>query len=224
MDTLRSFLGGVGLGTYLLLKHKASNLDPLEPDAPLIFVFSPLVGSPLTTSAKFAVVCKSPLTERINDSLASSSFAISGKKTGYDAIVITGKSESPTLLVIDEQSVSFRSADNIWNSTCSQTSARLTEEFGSQFKSAVIGPAGENLVRYATISHDGRHAGRGGSGAVMGSKKLKAVLVRGSKTTSWAQPESLVKYARQLSEKSTDQQPPSIGNWGLLQTCWFLID
>jgi aldehyde:ferredoxin oxidoreductase len=81
-DVLRHFLGGSGLGTWLLLREGAAAVDPLMPAAPLAFVFSPLVGSPLTTSAKFAVVGKSPLTMRINDSLASSGFALAGKKTG----------------------------------------------------------------------------------------------------------------------------------------------
>src|SRR5437773_8674038 len=87
-DVLRRFLGGSGLGTWLLLREGAAANDPLAAGAPLAFVFSPLVGSPLTTSAKFAVVSKSPLTQRINDSLASSGFAIGGKKTGHDAIVV----------------------------------------------------------------------------------------------------------------------------------------
>ena len=85
---LRSYLGGSGLGAALLLKEHAAAVDPLAPEAVLAFVFSSLVGSPLTTSAKFAVVSKSPLTLRINDSLASSGFALAGKKTGHDAIVL----------------------------------------------------------------------------------------------------------------------------------------
>ena len=88
---LRQFLGGSGLGTWLLLEEGDASADPLAPEAPLVFAFSPLVGSPLTTSAKFAVVSKSPLTERINDSLASSGFAIAGKRCGCDAIVIVGR-------------------------------------------------------------------------------------------------------------------------------------
>ena len=88
---LRQFLGGSGLGAWLLLEEGDPQTDPLAPEAPLVFAFSPLVGSPLTTSAKFAVVSKSPLTDRINDSLASSGFAIAGKRCGCDAIVIVGR-------------------------------------------------------------------------------------------------------------------------------------
>src|SRR5215218_4215754 len=92
VDTvLRHFIGGSGLGVRLLLDEGAAHVDPLAPEAPLVFAFSPLVGSPLTTSAKFAVVSKSPLTGRINDSLASSGFAVTGKAVGCDAILITGQ-------------------------------------------------------------------------------------------------------------------------------------
>ncbi|MCU0870881.1 MAG: hypothetical protein MUE50_00910, partial [Pirellulaceae bacterium] len=101
-EMLRSFLGGSGLGVHLLQREAAAGAEPLSPEASLAFVFSPLVGSPLTTSAKFAVVSKSPLTERINDSLASSGFAIAGKKTGFDAILIAGRAAEPSILVIDD--------------------------------------------------------------------------------------------------------------------------
>ena len=102
-ELLRKFLGGSGLGVSLMLKEGAAKVDPLSPEAVLAFVFSPLVGSPLTTSAKFAVVSKSPLTQRLNDSLASSGFALAGKKTGYDAIVLVGRAERLSILLIDDQ-------------------------------------------------------------------------------------------------------------------------
>src|SRR6266404_1186883 len=98
---LRQFIGGSGLGVKLVLDEGAAQVDPLAPEAPLVFAFSPLVGSPLTTSAKFAVVSKSPLTERINDSLASSGFAIAGKACGCDAIVVVGRAPELSVLVID---------------------------------------------------------------------------------------------------------------------------
>src|SRR5580658_6667866 len=99
---LRQFIGGSGLGVKLLLDEGAAHVDPLAPEAPLVFAFSPLVGSPLTTSAKFAVVSKSPLTERINDSLASSGFAIAGKGCGCDVIVLVGRAPELSVLIIDE--------------------------------------------------------------------------------------------------------------------------
>ncbi len=201
-DALRSFLGGSGLGTWLLLNLEADQRDPLSPEAPLAFVFSPLVGSPLTTSAKFVVMAKSPLTERINDSLSSSHFAIAGKKTGHDAIVIVGAAEHPTCVVIDETGVRFEPASDVWGMSSRDATERLRERLGSKYRIAAIGPAGENLVRYATISHDGRHAGRGGLGAVMGSKRLKAIAVSGDRQTGFAHPDELIKYAKELSKKS----------------------
>src|SRR5216684_1400994 len=99
-DVLRRFLGGVGLATYLLHREAPAGVDPLAPESPLIFCLSPLVGTPLTTSAKFAVVAKSPLTDRINDALSSSHFAIAAKKAGFDALVVTGACSQPSVLVI----------------------------------------------------------------------------------------------------------------------------
>src|ERR1044071_7107651 len=100
-SVLRQYLGGSGLGTRVLLDAGAAEADPLSPEASLVFAFSPLVGSPLTTSAKFAVVSKSPLTDRINDSLASSGFAVAGKRCGCDAIMIVGRAPELSVLIID---------------------------------------------------------------------------------------------------------------------------
>ncbi len=213
---LRRFIGGSGLGAWLLLAEGRAADDALSADAPLIFCFSPLVGSPLTTSAKFAVVSKSPLTERINDSLSSSGFALAGKRTGADAIVIVGHAREPSVLVIDDGRVSIDSAGDVWGMETSAAEATLRDRLvgrapegngsernaGDRFELAAIGPAGERLVRYATISHDGRHAGRGGSGAVMGSKLLKAIAVRGTQRTPWAEPAALTALAKDLSARS----------------------
>jgi aldehyde:ferredoxin oxidoreductase len=199
---LRKYLGGSGLGVALLLAEGVANVDPLSKGAALAFVFSPLVGSPLTTSAKFAVVSKSPLTERINDSLASSGFALAGKKSGYDAIVIVGQASSLSVLVIDDNHVRIEPAQALAGLSNRECQKQLRDRFGSEFMFATIGPAGENKVRFATISHDGRHAGRGGSGAVLGSKNVKAIAVRGTQRVQWANPSGLAALAKQLSEKS----------------------
>jgi aldehyde:ferredoxin oxidoreductase len=199
---LRQFLGGSGLGVKLLLDEGAATADPLAPEAPIVFAFSPLVGSPLTTSAKFAVVSKSPLTGRINDSLASSGFAVAGKRSGCDAILIVGRAPELSVLIIDEGEVRFESAEEHRGATCRDTEAALRARLGSGFRVASIGPAGEHLVRYATVSHDGRHAGRGGSGAVLGAKNIKAIAVRGSRFTEWAHPQELTQISRDLSQRS----------------------
>lgn len=201
-SVLRRFLGGSGLGTWIMLREGAAAADPLSPAAALAFVFSPLVGSPLTTSAKFAVVSKSPLTGRINDSLASSGFAIAGKKTGCDAIVLVGRATELSVLVIDDGRVRLEPAGDLAGLSCNAAQERLRERFGADFSFAVIGPAGERQVRYATISHDGRHAGRGGSGAVLGAKNIKAIAVRGTKRCDWAAPRELAAFAKDLSSRS----------------------
>src|SRR5262245_30854840 len=113
-EVLRRFLGGVGLGTYLIHHEAPVGLEPLAPEAPLIFSLSPLVGTPLTTSAKFAVVAKSPLTYRLNDALSSSHFALAAKKAGCDALVLTGACAEPSVLVIDDGRVSVQSAADLW--------------------------------------------------------------------------------------------------------------
>ncbi|REJ97614.1 MAG: aldehyde:ferredoxin oxidoreductase [Planctomycetota bacterium] len=201
-ETLRNFLGGVGLGTYLLLAEGVAEHDALAAEAPLIYVFSPLVGSPLTTSAKFAVVSKSPLTERINDSLASSAFAIAGKKCGCDAIVVVGRAAAPSVAVIEDDQLRIEPAGDVWGLSSRATEDALRERLGGDYQIASIGPAGERQVHYATISHDGRHAGRGGSGAVMGAKQLKAIAVRGTRRVAWHDSKALIALSKDLSQRS----------------------
>jgi aldehyde:ferredoxin oxidoreductase len=207
---LREYVGGSGLGTRVLLDAGAAEADPLSPEASLVFAFSPLVGSPLTTSAKFAVVSKSPLTGRINDSLASSGFAVAGKGAGCDAILITGRAPDLSVIVIDAEgsgdgalpAVRLEPAADVRGATCRDTEEGLRARLGTAFRIASIGPAGERQVRYATISHDGRHAGRGGSGAVLGAKNVKAIAVRGKRRVEWARPDELTSLSRDLSQKS----------------------
>jgi aldehyde:ferredoxin oxidoreductase len=208
---LRQYIGGSGLGARLLLDEglrlqsgQGGGVveDSLSPEAPLVFAFSPLVGSPLTTSAKFAVVSRSPLTGRFNDSLASSGFAIAGKRCGCDAIVVVGRAPSLSVLIIDDGEVRLEPAADVRGATCQAAEEALRARLGADYRIASIGPAGERAVRYATISHDGRHAGRGGSGAVLGSKNIKAIAVRGSQNCEWAQPRLLTELSRDLSKRS----------------------
>ena len=201
-EILRRFLGGVGLATYLLHREAPVGVDPLSPEAPLIFALSPLVGTPLTTSAKFAVVGKSPLTHRLNDALSSSHFALSAKRAGMDALVIVGAASTPTALIIAETDIRIESAADLWGRSAQEAATLLTARIGAQFHSAIIGIAGENRVRFATISHDNRHAGRGGLGAVMGSKNLKAIAVTGSQRVAVADPAGVIRSAKDLSQRS----------------------
>jgi len=199
---LRACIGGSGLGARLLLDEGGATTEPLAPEAPIVFAFSPLVGSPLTTSAKFAVVSRSPLTYRFNDSLASSGFALAGRRAGADAIVIVGRAPSLSVLVIDDGAVRLESAEDVRGATCAVTEETLRARLGTDYRIASIGPAGERMVRYATISHDGRHAGRGGSGAILGSKNIKAIAIRGTKRVEWAHQQDLTALSRDLSKRS----------------------
>jgi aldehyde:ferredoxin oxidoreductase len=199
---LRRFLGGVGLATYLLHREAPPSVEPFAAAAPLLFCLSPLVGTPLTTSAKFAVAAKSPLTGRLNDALSSSHFALAAKKAGCDALVIVGACPVPSVLVVDDGLISLLPAGDLWGLSAAEADARLTERLGPQYQKAIIGPAGEKRVRYATLSHENRHAGRGGLGAVLGSKNLKAVAVRGSQRVEIADPAAVVASARDLSQRS----------------------
>jgi aldehyde:ferredoxin oxidoreductase len=134
--------------------------------------------------------------------LASSGFAIAGKQTGCDAIVIVGRAAALSVLVIDDGDVRLETADDVAGDSCPVTEEKLRARLGANYRIASIGPAGERAVRYATISHDGRHAGRGGSGAVLGSKNIKAIAVRGTKRVEWARPRELTELSRDLSKRS----------------------
>jgi aldehyde:ferredoxin oxidoreductase len=200
---LRGCIGGAGLAAWLMHRLAPPRVDPLGPQAPLAFVFSPLVGTPLTTSAKFAVVSKSPLTGLLNDALASSHFAIAGKLTGNDALVIRGACDEPSVLLVDSKGARVEPADELWGLPAIEAEQRLRERHGAAWRVAAIGPAGERLVRYATVSHDGRHAGRGGLGAVLGAKRIKAVAVRsaGGKAPL-ADSAAVLRAARELRARS----------------------
>jgi aldehyde:ferredoxin oxidoreductase len=199
---LRAYIGGVGLGAWLMHRLGPPGVDPLAPEAPLAFVFSPLVGTPLTTSAKFAVVAKSPLTGMLNDALSSSHFAISGKLTGNDAIVVRGGASRLSALLIDGDGARLIDATDLSGLAAGEAERRLRERLGRGWRIAAIGPAGERGVRYATISHDGRHAGRGGLGAVMGAKRLKAIAVRAAAKVASAEPQAVLAAARDLRARS----------------------
>ncbi len=200
--TLRAYLGGVGLAAWILGQETSKGVDPLGPDSALIFAFSPLVGSPLTTSAKFAVVAFSPLTGRVSDALSSSHFALAGKRTGFDALVIKGCCDEASVVLIDGENVCFEPANSLWGLPAREAENQLRARIGPEWQVAAIGPAGERLIPFASVSHDGRHAGRGGLGAVLGSKRIKAVAVKGDRRTSLADVAATTAIAKDLSQRS----------------------
>src|SRR5215218_7052225 len=180
---LRQCLGGIGLGTSLLHEYAPAGVDPFSPSNPLVFASAPLVGTDLTTTAKFAVVTKSPLTGFISDSLSSSHFALELKRLGVDALVITGQAPALVYLFVHGSTVRIAPAEHLRGKTPDEAQAIVRSELDCHAWVASIGKAGEHRVRFATISNEGRQAGRGGVGAVMGAKNLKAIALSGDRDT-----------------------------------------
>ncbi|MEZ4453919.1 MAG: aldehyde ferredoxin oxidoreductase C-terminal domain-containing protein [Nannocystaceae bacterium] len=195
-------IGGVGLGAALLWRFAPPGVPPLAAEAPLCVALSPLLGTPLTTTAKLAVICKSPLTDRVSDGLSSSRFALAARRLGVDAIVIVGACDRWSVLHLDESLARCRlaPAGPLLGRSPAEVGARLGAEGHPHV--AAIGLAGERLCRYASLTNDGRHAGRGGAGAVLGSKRLKAITVRGDARPEVADPAAVRERARDLAARS----------------------
>ena len=182
MELARKFIGGKGLFGKILFDELTPRIDPLSPENMLIFATGPLTGT-LAPSNRAVVITKSPLTGTFLDSYFGGVFGQELKFAGYDAIIVQGKAEDLVYLWIDDDNVELRSAKNLKGMETSRTNSRIKDEIeDNTIKIGCIGPAGEKLVRFACIDFDiHRQAGRGGAGAVMGSKNLKAVAVRGTK-------------------------------------------
>lgn len=179
MDAAEKFIGAKGLGAKILLERLPKGTDPLSPENILMFTTGSLTGTKAQTSGRGTVVTKSPQTNLFLDSHFGGSFAVEIKKAGWDFIIFNGRSDSPIYVVIKDDSVEFKDASAVWRKECLKTHNWLQKTEG-KVKTAVIGPAGENLVKFSAVTIDGhRHAGRGGSGAVMGSKHLKAIAITG---------------------------------------------
>ncbi len=178
----RDYIGGRGLAIRILWEYLPEKTDPLGPENLLILAVGPLTGLPLPSSGKLIVAAKSPLTGGYGDGNVGTIAALELRKSGHDAIVIKGKAKRPTILYIEDNKVDFLDAEHLWGLDTWATERKLRDEFGKMAGILEIGPAGENLVRFSTIiSQEGRSGGRPGIGAVMGSKKLKAIIVRGTK-------------------------------------------
>src|SRR5918998_5761064 len=163
-----SSIGGIGLASLLLLRLCPPGADPLGPENPLIFATSPFAGTGITTSSKIAVAARSPQTGMIGDSLSSSYLALELKRTGHDALAITGHAPEWSVLVVEDGRTQLRPAHGLMGLSPTETADRLRSELRTEFRVAAIGTAGEHRVRYAAIANDGRLAGRTGAGAVMG--------------------------------------------------------
>ena len=179
-DITKLLLGGKGLGAYYLYKESVPHADPLSPENPFILVVGPLTGTSAPTSGRFGIVTKSPATHTFLDSYCGGFFGQTMKFAGYDAIIVEGASDNPLTLVIDNDHVHLEDAKELWGTTTADATKRLKAKHGEGFQTVVIGPAGERLSPISGLFNDERTAGRGGAGAVLGSKKLKGIAVRGT--------------------------------------------
>ena len=173
---IENFLGGRGIGAYYLSKEVDPQVDAFDPANKIIIAPGPLTGTGIPAGTKTTVVTKSPLTGGITYAAASGSFGSWIRFAGYDFLIIEGKSEKPAWVMIRDNAIEFQSAEGLWGLTTLDTRSELAEIAGKKASTLCIGPAGENRVRFACIIMDKREAGRGGTGAVMGAKNLKAIV------------------------------------------------
>jgi len=203
-ELMKKYIGGIGLGMRLFLDYSKPGIDAFSPENPLIFVTGPLSGTIAPTAGNgYAVISKSPESGGIGESKAHGFFGGELKRAGYDGIIIKGKAEKPVYLWIDDDSIQLMDAKGLWGKSPEQTEDAIREELGDYYiRVASIGQAGEKLVRFACIINDKtRAAGRTGMGAVMGSKNLKAIAVRGTKDVKVAKPEEFKEFVKLLHER-----------------------
>jgi aldehyde:ferredoxin oxidoreductase len=204
---LRSYLGGKGLGSYLLLKENPPHIDPFSPENRLIFTLGPLADTPFYGSSRYAVFTKSPQTGIYCESYSGGKITLPLSRTGYDAIIIEGKLNHPIFLEISDKEVLFHSASDLWGKETYDAEEALLKKVGKNSGALVIGPAGENLVKFAVIeSEHWRSLGRAGIGAVMGSKKLKGIAFHGTRHREIAAPPSLKRLAQEFKDRVKDNQ------------------
>jgi len=186
----KDYIGGRGIGIYYMNRELDPACDPLAPENLLVMATGPLTGTGAPTGARYMVMTKSPLTGAITCSNSGGRFPTELKRSGYDGIILTGRADHPVYLYIHDGRAELRDAAHLWGQTTHEATDRLRGETDAKARVACIGPAGEKLVRFAAIMNDkDRAAGRSGVGAVMGSKNLKAVVVRGQQRVELADPE-----------------------------------
>lgn len=194
---LKDYLGGAGLATKYLYDEVKAGIEPLGPENKLIFMAGCLTSTPSPSTGRYSVVAKSPLTGFWAQSNSAGFWGSDFRKTGFDGIIFEGVSPQPVYLVIEDGKAELKGAGDIWGKNVLETTSLLKEKLGKGFNVACIGIAGENLVKYAAILNDEhRAAGRCGMGAVMGSKRLKAIAVKGSKTVQIANQAAFTEVAK----------------------------
>jgi aldehyde:ferredoxin oxidoreductase len=193
-NIFKNYLGGSGIAAKLLYHELQPNLSPLHPDSPLLFFSGLLTGTPIPTASKLSVCAKSPLTGIWNEATVGGKLGAELRFCGYEGIIVIGKAEKPIYLYITPEKIKIKDAEEMWGQDTYCTSQSLKEKHGPEIKIASIGQAGENLVNISSIVIDAPHyrlAGRGGLGAVMGSKNLKAIVVKGNLKTEINDPLTL---------------------------------
>ena len=204
MDYAKQYVGGIGLGMRLWLANSKAGVDPLSPENPLVLTIGPISGSMFPTAGNgHAFVAKSPATHGVGEAKAHGTFGAEMKRAGYDAVIFHGKSEEPVYLWIDDDSVQLLSASHLLGKSPAETEEAIKQELGDHYvRVASIGLAGEKLSRIACIINEKtRAAGRTGLGAVMGSKNLKAIVVRGTRDVKVAKPEEFMEMVTEFHER-----------------------
>jgi len=200
-DWYRTYIGGVAMAARLCWENIEVGCDPLSPGNPICIANGLFAGTPVPVGGKYGIAAKSPLTGFLGDSMSSSWFTVALKRAGWDGIVIHGASDEWVYVFIDDDRVEFRDASRLLGVDALAAGEVIREELGDdQVRSATIGPAGEKMVLMANVTNDSRQAGRTGHGAVWGSKKLKAVSVRGTHGVRVADPDALLKLCFDITE------------------------
>lgn len=202
----REYIGGHGLGARILFEMQKGGVDPLGPENILGFVTGPLTGTPVPTGGRYAVVCKSPLTGGWGDANSGGFFGPELKFAGWDAIFVSGIAPRPSYLLVTDAGIEIKDASHLWGKDAIETEEALAKEMGdARVRVACIGPASEKLSLISGVCNDkGRYAGRSGVGAVMGSKKLKAVVARGKGKINVADSASVKKLNQEFAQKMKD--------------------
>jgi len=215
---LETTLGGKGLGTHLLMKENPPGVDPLSAENKLIFCTGPITDTRIHGSCRHGVFTKSPLTGIYSESYSGGKVAEPMSRTGYDAFILEEASHEPVWIEISDQKVTFHNAADLWGKDTYLTEDEVLKRVDKKGAGAlVMGPAGENLVRYAVIENDyWRSLGRTGAGAVMGSKKLKAIVFHGSKKKEIAYPDRLEQFSKETMERAKDT--PGVQNYRRMGT------
>jgi len=227
----RAYLGGSAVIGYFLLKELSPRVEPLSPENRLVFANGVVTGVPTSGTGRNAIGAKSPLTGAFGESDVGGFWGVELKRAGYDAIVVEGRAAKPVYLWIRDEEVQVKDASHLWGTTTGQCQEMIKSELGENAaRFALIGPAGEKLVRYACILNGTRHAaGRTGLGAVMGSKNLKAIVVRGTQPVELADREAVrtlaqwiarvyMEYNRGLHDNGTAGLVPRLNIAGALPT------